>query len=332
MNDSNSLAIVPVYNRRRTIEATLDSVAAQTRPPRRLIVVDDGSTDGSALVVSRWIAGQRARLDCQLITQANAGVSAARNRGLALAGSLEFVAFLDSDDLWPRDFLARATAVLAGQPRAVAATCDREMVFVDGGRRQRLDSSGIARRPAMWMLEHGANIASGTLLRTVAVKCRGGFNPQLRSGEDSALFMPLSLDGPWLHVPGAPVTFQIGRAAQLGDEGNLSRRFRDNHRQWARIYEEFFVSGGGSPMLADRECRRLLALAWFQAGQELIARGAPREAAACFRKALAWNPWRAKYRGWLLRALLRSLRRAAAPHDRASTAGQAAEPHAALAR
>jgi glycosyltransferase involved in cell wall biosynthesis len=323
MNSQCVVTIVPFYNRRHAVLAALASIAAQTVPTSRLIAVDDGSTDGGADVVRDWINRFRERVDCRLVVQANAGVSAARNRGLALAGTCDYVAFLDSDDVWPRDFLERTTEALAADRRAVAVTCDRRFEFACGKPSQWHDSSQLPHKPSLWMLEHGANIASATLFRRQAVQRRGGFNPQLASGEDSALFLPLSLDGPWLHAPGEPVTFRSGLAAALGDEGNLSGRFRDNHRIWARIYEDFFTRGGGQPMLADPKCQRLLARAWYQAGRELVEHGYPREAATCFRKSVAWNPWRAKYGGWMVRAWLGMLR-----HSKPSPRHQPLSPQA----
>ncbi len=300
-------AIVPLYNRRRTVVATLAGIAAQQALPARLIVVDDGSTDGGAETVGRWFAAQRGRIDCKLIVQSNAGVSVARNRGLALADDCQFVAFVDSDDVWPRDFLKRCVAALDAQPRAVAVTCDRRFVGADGSREGFEVSAGMSQQPALWMLEHGANIASATLFRTSAIQRRGGFDPALRTGEDSALFMPLSLDGPWLHASGEAVTMHRGRAARLGDEGNLSARFRDNRRIWARLYEEFFARGGGRRLLGNQQCRRLLARAWYQAAQELLSHDCPREALACCCKSIGWDPWRSEYRSWAVRALWRSL-------------------------
>jgi glycosyltransferase involved in cell wall biosynthesis len=87
-------AIIPVYNRAHLIAAAIDSVLGQSRPVAEIIVVDDGSTDGTADVVARY--GPRVHL----IRQANGGPGAARNRGMKQAAG-DYIAFLDSDDLWP---------------------------------------------------------------------------------------------------------------------------------------------------------------------------------------------------------------------------------------
>ena len=86
--------IVPAYNAERWLGDALESVFAQTHAPIETIVVDDGSTDGTAGVLERYgerIVGLR---------QPNAGPAAALNRGI-LASRGEYIAFLDADDLWP---------------------------------------------------------------------------------------------------------------------------------------------------------------------------------------------------------------------------------------
>ena len=97
--------IVPVYNGATHIVATVESVLAQTYTDFELIVVDDGSTDGTAELLQSY------RGQLRLIQQANQGVSAARNRGLQLALG-EFVLFLDGDDLLYPDKLEQQVACL----------------------------------------------------------------------------------------------------------------------------------------------------------------------------------------------------------------------------
>lgn len=96
--------VVPVYNRADIVCRTLDSVAAQTWRPLHLIVVDNNSTDGSAGVVSRWIAAHERdeALRVTLLSESKPGASAARNRGLREVDG-EHVIFFDSDDeMMPR--------------------------------------------------------------------------------------------------------------------------------------------------------------------------------------------------------------------------------------
>jgi glycosyltransferase involved in cell wall biosynthesis len=101
--------IVPVYNGERFLCETLDSILAQTYRPLEIIVADDGSTDGTAAVVAGY--GEPVRY----LWQPNAGPGAARNLGLRVAQG-EFVAFLDADDVWHPEKLARQMARFQARP------------------------------------------------------------------------------------------------------------------------------------------------------------------------------------------------------------------------
>ncbi len=95
--------ILPVFNGERYVGEALDSMLAQTRPLHEIIVVDDGSRDGTADVVASY--GSRVRL----VRQENAGPGVARNTGVRHADG-DLVAFLDADDLWHEEKVARQLA------------------------------------------------------------------------------------------------------------------------------------------------------------------------------------------------------------------------------
>jgi len=104
--------IVPVHNGERYLSEALDSVLAQTYPPVELIVVDDGSTDGTPDVLDAHAS------KVSSVRQAQAGSSAAVNRGVELARGL-LLAFLDADDLWTSDKLERQMEVMASEGPAL---------------------------------------------------------------------------------------------------------------------------------------------------------------------------------------------------------------------
>ena len=111
--------IVPVYNTEDYIEECIQSVVYQTIGfgDIQLVLVDDGSKDGSANICQRW--ADLFPENITLIRQKNAGVSAARNAGLAMARGL-WVNFLDSDDMWTTDAFARMLVFYADHPRVRA--------------------------------------------------------------------------------------------------------------------------------------------------------------------------------------------------------------------
>jgi cellulose synthase/poly-beta-1,6-N-acetylglucosamine synthase-like glycosyltransferase len=97
---ATTAVVIPLYNKAESVRRAIGSVLGQSLPPTEIIVVDDGSTDGSAEIV-RQIDEARIRLICQ----PNGGVSAARNRGIAAARS-RWIALLDADDEWMPGHLA----------------------------------------------------------------------------------------------------------------------------------------------------------------------------------------------------------------------------------
>ncbi len=105
--------VIPLYNKESWVRRTIESVLAQTLPPEEIIIVDDGSKDGSAAAVAE-IADDRIRL----IRQPNAGVSAARNRGAELSTS-PWIAFVDADDWWECDFLQTCAELYGRYPEAI---------------------------------------------------------------------------------------------------------------------------------------------------------------------------------------------------------------------
>lgn len=117
--------IIPVRDRASLIVATLDSVAAQTRRPDRLIIVDNGSTDATAEVVSGWMS-THPEINTTLLSESKPGASAARNRGLREIPDAEeqYVMFFDSDDLMHPTHIRRIADYLAKYP-------DTDLLYFD---------------------------------------------------------------------------------------------------------------------------------------------------------------------------------------------------------
>ena len=110
--------IIPLFNKGRYIQQALNSVLAQTFGDYEIIVVDDGSTDNGAELVSNY-CDQRIRL----IRQENAGPGAARNYGIRNSCA-EYVAFLDADDEWMPEFLENSLDNILQNPGCVLSTCN----------------------------------------------------------------------------------------------------------------------------------------------------------------------------------------------------------------
>ena len=92
--------IIPMYNSKDTIKSAIESVLNQTyKEPIEIIVVNDGSKDGCEKIVEKMIINNQTNRTIKLINKPNGGVSSARNRGIKEANG-EYIAFLDSDDMW----------------------------------------------------------------------------------------------------------------------------------------------------------------------------------------------------------------------------------------
>lgn len=300
MRDSRIAVIVPVYNRPRVALDALEGVLAQRRRPDRVIVVDDGSSDHSAEAVERWLAREGVELDAELIRQPNQGVSAARNRGAEAAAfdaPADLLAFLDSDDIWPPDYLDRAERAFAGRPEAVVAAADRLNINERTGE-QRL-------RPCQWvesadltarLLLGGPPGMSNTVYRASTFHEIGGFDPALPCGEDYHLHLRASLRGPFIHLPGAPVNYREHTIDAAEPQQQLSRRYDDRRLRIAEMLQRFVDEEGGAAAVAHPARRRRLGRAWYAAGRQLRRAGCREQARDCFDRASQLLPWHLRAR------------------------------------
>lgn len=201
--------IIPVHNRTELLRATLGSVCEQECQDYELIVVDDGSSEDVAAAVAPY----RDRL--HLVRQCNRGPGAARNRGIKRATG-QYVAFLDSDDLWFPWTLSvyRQAIVECGEPAFVAGdavqiTEASELARVARGaaRFRRFDNYLATARQRLWVGTCGAVIRREQL---VAV---GGFVERQINAEDSDLWLRLGTAAGFVHIESPPV-FGYRRHAQ----------------------------------------------------------------------------------------------------------------------
>jgi glycosyltransferase involved in cell wall biosynthesis len=128
MNQPLVSVIIPAYNRAHTVSETIDSVLQQTYPMVEVIVVDDGSTDGTQEILRGY--GTRIRAT----RQENAGQMAARNCGIRAARG-EIITFLDSDDVWLPQCLERHIQVLRKAPAEVPCSLANGWLHFADGRR-----------------------------------------------------------------------------------------------------------------------------------------------------------------------------------------------------
>lgn len=196
--------IIPVFNSQRTIRETINSVLNQTHSDLEIIVIDDGSQDSTAEIVSA-IDDPRIRL----FSYPNAGQAESRNRGIAKASG-NYIAFLDADDLWTPDKLEAQLKALAMYPKAAVAyswvdRIDERGQFIGRGSYISVSGDVYSKLLLIDFLENGSN----PLVRTQAISEVGGFDPSLVPAEDWDLWLKLARKYEFAIVPSVQVLYRI---------------------------------------------------------------------------------------------------------------------------
>lgn len=186
--------VVPLYNKEAEVERALRSIIEQSLAPGEVIVVDDGSTDGSRAIVERIIA-EHPEAAIRLITQTNSGVSAARNRGIAEAKG-DYIALLDADDAWLTGYIAEVCRLMEYYPEADAYSTAFDIV----NGTERVAASVPTTEGYINIAEEALKrrypiIPSTATLRRETVLRAGGFPEGMRIGEDQWLWVRMVQEG-----------------------------------------------------------------------------------------------------------------------------------------
>jgi glycosyltransferase involved in cell wall biosynthesis len=284
--------IIPVKNRRDLVIATLVSIKRQSVNPWRVIVIDDGSTDGSAQAVEDWLAAEQPKWEAVVFRQKPSGVSAARNQGARMANGADLLAFLDSDDQWSEDFVERALAAFDANPLLVAATADRIDVVHN--------IKAITETLIPWPC--GTAMATGVLCKRILICCSasvfqanafnrsGGFPQGQNYGEDQILALKISTMGPWSRIDSRPIKRHLFLSSGNETTTHLSSILEANQLQnYAELLEKVALEYG-----CFDDIRSLVSGRWRRAAKAMHAQGRINEATTCYKHALLCNPWNFK--------------------------------------
>jgi glycosyltransferase involved in cell wall biosynthesis len=194
--------IIPTYNRGWIIKEAIDSVLAQDYTEFELIVVDDGSTDHTSDVLDSY------RNVIKVFSQKNKGVSAARNRGIAEASG-QFIAFLDSDDLWLSQKLSVQIEFFNQTPDVLI--CQTEEVWIRNGlrvnpKKRHKKPSGMIFKPS---LELCLVSPSAVMIQRSLFDRVGEFDETLPACEDYDLWLRISCGFP-IHLIDTPLIIKRG--------------------------------------------------------------------------------------------------------------------------
>ena len=211
--------VVPTYNRADFVLEAIASVLQQNHPDVELIVVDDGSRDGTAEVVSGFGPA------VQYLWQENRGVSAARNRGVA-ASTGDLIAFLDSDDLWLPSKVSAQVAYFEAHPDVQA--CHTDEIWTRRG--VRVNERRIHRKQGGWQflasLPRCLISPSAVMMRRALWDRLGGFDESLPACEDYDLWLRLTAVVPVGFLPQRLVIKRGGHADQLSRRTPVLDRYR----------------------------------------------------------------------------------------------------------
>jgi len=210
--------VVPTYNSAVFLGETVESILAQSYQDFEVIIVDDGSTDDTVTVLAPYIN----RISYHY--QENQGESVARNRAIQLAQG-EYIAFLDSDDLWLPSKLERQIEEMDRFPQAVLAYAHSYLIDAAGNRISRPDSDKTAQgQPGLHdifkkLLMSNIVTHPGTVMvRRQVLLDTGGFAPDIQWGEDWDLWLRLALRGPFVFIPEPLACYRLrkpGRRLQI---------------------------------------------------------------------------------------------------------------------
>ena len=223
--------IIPTYNRIETLARAIDSVLTQTHPADELIVVDDGSSDGTAA----WLGEHYPQV--KLIEQPNSGVSAARNRGIE-ATSGEWIALLDSDDEWLPKKLEKQLALLASEPELKLVHSDE--IWIRNG--VRVNQMKKHTKKGGWIFQDCLPLCaispSAVMIHRTIFDDVGLFDESLPACEDYDLWLRITSVYPVLYCD-EPLIQKYG-----GHEDQLSRKHWGMDRFRIQALVNILESGG----------------------------------------------------------------------------------------
>jgi len=279
--------ITPTFNRERTITLAVESVLAQSYKHWELLIIDDGSLDGTGDRLSSYLEDDR----IQYHFQENQGQSIARNQGLQHARGA-FVCFLDSDDLWTPGKLEQQVALMKAHPEVDILHGDEVMIDEQGRELSRENMRRYSGRIARQMLADNSVSINTVMVRRECFATMGGFSGRYGVADDYDIWLRFSARFRFLYVPEYWGYYRV-MPDQIST--HKDRRFSANER----IVRDFIEEHGSA--LKPSEIRWGLARFYCRKARYFAATGRRAIALGAFARALRLSPldpvvWRSLYR------------------------------------
>lgn len=267
--------VIPLYNKAAYVGEAIRSVLGQTQAAAEIVVVDDGSTDVSATVVSAF-----AEPTIRLISQPNAGVSVARNRGIE-AASGDYIAFLDADDCYQPGFLAGIARLIREFPSA-AFFCSAYTCFWDDGTRAERNMPWAESGEALTVTDFYSAWHKSTFTFTSAIVVRRSlfddsalrFPPGEKLGEDQDLWFRIAERAPVAYLNSSLVGYRMGVTGSATQDNSVLEILPCYRRLGERL------ASGAVPPHLQRGAHRLLASHLLNIARTHIVLGNLKEARA----------------------------------------------------
>ena len=286
--------VIPTYNCERYIRETVQSIVDQTMADWELVIVDDGSTDATVDIARK--------LDprIQVLEQANAGVCVARNRGFE-ASRGRFLCFMDHDDIWYPEKLARQMGWMERRPElgVVYSNCifwhARDGAFPTPAQMRPADDADVLDLPFTGWVYHqfmldSCALTSSAMIRREALDACGLFDVDLPYSEDWDLFLRLSR-----HYQFAQMHWPSTLYRQHQKQGSRVARSRDYRSELLlRAEQTWGLTGPDGTPVDQRRFRQLIAKFRMEYGRQHLASGSRRTGVAALFDAWRRDPihWR----------------------------------------
>ncbi|HUF10321.1 MAG TPA: glycosyltransferase family A protein [Rhodothermales bacterium] len=292
--------VIPLYNKVDLVAEAIESVLSQDFEDFEIVIVDDGSTDGSGQIAQGY--AERLGGRCTYVRQERAGAGAARNRGMRMANG-ELVAFLDADDVWIPQKLGRQVRFLQSHPDIQWCATNYWIGQRDGATHGAAVPYDEAHAGEAWIVvdwfaamsqRHIAFQASGAMLRRSLIQQAGEFDVMIPSGQDFDYWVRIGEITPMCGYLLAPC-YTLSRDSSYSITFNDPEKYSGKVRMLAPLMERS-IQPGRSPAYQD-----LIRSVSVDMVHGSIAEGRPDVARALLRTFP--KQWRgARYVGYLLLA------------------------------
>ncbi len=270
--------IIPTYNRSELVRQAINSVLKQDYENFEILVIDDGSTDNTRQTVAE-IKDNRIRY----FYKNNGGAASARNLGLKNAKG-EFICFLDSDDLWPDNFLKTMTSRLLKNPQYGAAYCMRTLLFENGS------TKPSYQKEFFFSGQVTAQLFQKTFIQTSTICFRKKnlegifFDESLTNGEDVDVWLKVSTRTKFLFVPDIQITYRQQTPMATAE-------FDSKYCNRLRVLERFYFKLGGDKYIPHKTAIKKLSYAYRSAAKKALKTGCRKAAIELTKAALQYQKW-----------------------------------------